>query len=102
MAKVVSITCDLTQAPDAETHLLKLDDRVLQIDLCQAEFDKLVKVLNKYFSAGTVTVKASNGGASELDAIRTWANANGHTVAPKGRIAADVVEAYNAAHAPAA
>ncbi|SIR66316.1 histone-like nucleoid-structuring protein Lsr2 [Williamsia sterculiae] len=31
-------------------------------------------------------------------AIREWARKNGHPVSARGRIAGDVVEAYNAAH----
>jgi hypothetical protein len=34
----------------------------------------------------------------DLAAIRTWAKKHGHTVAPKGRIAAHVVEAFDKAH----
>lgn len=34
----------------------------------------------------------------QSQAIREWANANGHTVAGRGRIPAAVVDAYNAAH----
>jgi hypothetical protein len=35
---------------------------------------------------------------AHLAAIRTWANANGHTVAPLGRIPARIESAYHAAH----
>ena len=31
-------------------------------------------------------------------AIREWANKNGHTVSERGRIPSSVVEAYHAAH----
>ncbi len=34
----------------------------------------------------------------EREAIRTWANANGFTVGDRGRIAANITEAFRAAH----
>jgi hypothetical protein len=35
----------------------------------------------------------------QLAAIRSWANKNGHKVSARGRIPADVVEAYETSHA---
>ncbi|WP_430335897.1 histone-like nucleoid-structuring protein Lsr2 [Rhodococcus sp. ACT016] len=40
--------------------------------------------------------QASNGASTQQ--IREWANANGYTVSARGRVAADIVEAYAAAH----
>jgi len=40
---------------------------------------------------------AGNGGASAKE-IREWARANGHDVPERGRIPADVREAYESAH----
>ncbi|MGZ8803232.1 MAG: Lsr2 family DNA-binding protein, partial [Mycobacterium sp.] len=41
-----------------------------------------------------------NGKSSpeQLSAIRDWARKNGHEVADRGRIKAEVVEAFDAAH----
>lgn len=36
----------------------------------------------------------------ELQAIRDWAASNGHEVNPRGRIKADILDAYDEAHAP--
>lgn len=44
-----------------------------------------------------VTGKRSTSSA-ELAEIRAWATANGHEVSSKGRIAAPILEAYEAAH----
>lgn len=41
---------------------------------------------------------ASAAATRDLAAIRTWAKKHGHTVAPKGRIATHVVEAFDKAH----
>jgi len=37
--------------------------------------------------------------AASSSTVREWARANGHTVSDRGRVKADIVEAYNAAHA---
>jgi hypothetical protein len=34
----------------------------------------------------------------QREAIRTWANANGFTVGDRGRIAANIIQAFEAAH----
>lgn len=34
----------------------------------------------------------------DIDEIRAWARANGHTVSDRGRIATKIVEAYDVAH----
>jgi hypothetical protein len=39
------------------------------------------------------------GGTSDTAAIREWARANGHKVSERGRISAQVLEAYKAANA---
>ena len=47
---------------------------------------------NKAFSA------TPSMGREQREAIRTWANANGFTVGDRGRIAAGIIEAFEAAH----
>ena len=43
---------------------------------------------------------ASSAGPSTAStaAIRDWARTNGHPVSPRGRLGADIVDAFNAAH----
>lgn len=36
--------------------------------------------------------------AVKIKEIRAWARANGHTIGERGRIAASIIAAYNAAH----
>jgi hypothetical protein len=50
------------------------------------------------FAQGRKTRPAAKSDPEQLAAIRSWASENGFTVAPKGRIAAHIQEAYNAAH----
>lgn len=79
-----------------------------QIDLTTANAAKLDKALKPYVDAA-VKVRATrgrrrstsdNGAASkeQVTAIREWARKNGHKVSSRGRIKADVVEAFEAAH----
>lgn len=46
----------------------------------------------------TVALAAAASGPERSRAIREWATANGHDVSARGRIAAAVIEAYDAAH----
>jgi hypothetical protein len=78
-----------------------------QIDLSTANATKFDKAL-KPFVDGALKVrgsrsgrgKATRGSASreQLAAIREWARKNGHEVSDRGRIKAEIVEAFEAAH----
>ncbi len=46
----------------------------------------------------SATAAAATSDRERTRAIREWAIANGHSVSPRGRIAATVVDAYDAAH----
>ncbi|GAA2416772.1 histone-like nucleoid-structuring protein Lsr2 [Mycolicibacterium llatzerense] len=99
-----------------------------QIDLSAANVAKFEKALAPYLDAATrvggrrtrtpkvaePSSRSAKGGASrgrgkkaagkgltskdELTAIREWAQQNGYDVASRGRIKADIVEAYHAAN----
>jgi len=79
-----------------------------QIDLTAANAAKLDKALKPYIDAairlrrtrGRRSSIGSNGSASkeQLSAIREWARKNGYEVSDRGRIKAEVVEAFEAAH----
>lgn len=80
-----------------------------QIDLSSTNVAKLDKALKPYVDAaakvrgtGARRVKStSRRGASskeQLSAIREWARKNGHEVSERGRIKAEVIEAFQAAH----
>lgn len=81
-----------------------------KIDLSTANVTKLEKALKPYVVAA-MKVRSSRGarpkaGANrsgsaateQLTAIREWARKNGHQVSERGRIKAEVVEAFKAAH----
>ena len=80
-----------------------------QIDLSTANIAKLDKALKPYVDAaakvrggGNRRVKSTGakaaGSKEQLSAIREWARKNGHEVSDRGRIKAEVVEAFEAAH----
>ena len=56
----------------------------------------------KRSTAGRVAAPApsapARGGSSNTSDIREWATENGYSVSPRGRIAREVIEAYEAAH----
>jgi hypothetical protein len=93
-----------------ETVLFSLDGRPYEIDLSPEHAEELRSALKPYLDAArsvgvasrTVTSRsrATRRPASDRDlgAVREWARANGHTVSERGRVAADILEAYDAAN----
>jgi hypothetical protein len=95
---------------DVRTVSLSIDGQSVEIDLSAKNFEKLSKAVAPYLEAGR---KTSSGNAarrrrtspatttvtktSDTQAIREWAQANGHDVNSRGRIKKDIVDAYEAA-----
>lgn len=110
MGKKFIVFDDIDGTEDAETRTFGIGGTAYEIDLVDANYAKLEKVLapftDKARKAGRATpvrVAATRKGPNpELDAIRHWASKNGHRVSDKGRIPQDVVKAYDEAHAPRA
>ena len=109
MAKTVSIVDDIDGSTGAATVAFAVDGKRYEIDLSKKNRSAFDKALKPYVDAGRVapnsgggrrssTTRARKPSAVDLGAIREWANANGHQVSDRGRVAASVVEAYNAAH----
>lgn len=97
---------------DVRTVTLAVDGQSVEIDLSAKNFEKLSKALAPYLEAGRKTsgrsttrqrraTAAANAPAksSDTQAIREWAQANGHEVNSRGRIKKDIVDAYEAAQA---
>ncbi|WP_375486574.1 Lsr2 family protein [uncultured Mycobacterium sp.] len=85
-----------------------------QIDLTDTNVAKLEKALAPYIKSATKVggnskprSRAPKGGRSsrgkvtreKLATVRSWAKKNGYQVSARGRIPADVIEAYHAVHA---
>jgi hypothetical protein len=91
-----------------ETVTFALDGVNYEIDLSAANADKLREALSLYIghgrkvsgrrrSAGGRRSVASTSGPSAAE-IRAWARENGYDVPERGRVSAEVREAYAAAH----
>lgn len=105
---------DLDGSEAVGTVKFALENRAYEIDLSDANADKLHEALSPFIeharkasAAPKMTSRNGNaaGGArppragrEQTAAIRTWARDNGHTVSDRGRIPKTVVDAYQAAH----
>jgi hypothetical protein len=107
MAKTVSvvITDDLDGSPDAETVAFGFDGRSYEIDLGKKNRARLQKSLQPFMDAGRRTAqrrtaRAPRGAGSRTDraAVRAWAAGQGLKVSERGRISAEVMSKYDAAH----
>jgi Lsr2 len=107
MAKTVSVvvTDDLDGSPDAETVSFGFDGHSYEIDLGKKNLAKLEKSLQPFMDAGRKTAqrrtaKAPRATGARVDraAVRTWAAGQGLKVSERGRISAEVMSKYDAAH----
>jgi len=107
---VVQVIDDLDgtelDAGDIDEVRFGLDGRSYVIDLSKVNAANLRDTVARYADAArrdqvvgrTPARKSSGSGRKDLDQVRQWANANGHTVANRGRVPVTVLEAYDAAH----
>lgn len=106
MAKrtITMLVDDLDGSEAAETVSFALDGVAYEIDLNAENAAKIRDDVAVWTAHATrVGGRRRTGvtrptGGQDLDAIRTWARANGFEVADRGRISAKVKEAYAAAH----
>ena len=104
---VIELLDDIDGSQATETVTFGLDGRSYEIDLNDKNADKLRKSLSVYVgSARSAGRQAVNGakkravtqfGPSARE-VRDWARTNGYDVPDRGRIPADVREAFDAAH----
>ncbi len=107
MAQKVHITLedDLDGGDATETVSFGLDGRSYEIDLNDKNAAGLRDSLARYVAAarrsggsrGSATKRRTQVGTSARE-IRDWARSNGHKVPDRGRIPADIREAFEAAH----
>ncbi|MFV8296012.1 histone-like nucleoid-structuring protein Lsr2 [Mycolicibacterium fortuitum] len=100
---------DITEG-DGERVEFSLRGVDYQIDLSAANIAKLDKALKPYLTAATrirggrgrrpknVASESASASKAQLAAIRQWARKNGYEVLDRGRIKAEVIEAFEAAH----
>jgi len=112
---------DITKEPvpegQGESVQFSLDGRTYELDLNDKNAKKFHDTMQFYVDhsvevedapsapgrvgrprASTAATKSTKRDPSQLQAIRDWANSNGYTVAPRGRIKAEIEEAYNNAN----
>jgi len=106
MATVTQRIDDIDGSTDARPVPFTIDGVSYTLDLAEPNALALYAALEPYITAARRTSgparssgrSRTRAGQREREAIREWANANGHPVGERGRIPADVVDAYNAAH----
>ncbi|GAB16779.1 putative LSR2-like protein [Gordonia effusa NBRC 100432] len=88
-----------------ETVRFSVDGRTYEFDTSAKHADDFRASLQKYLDvsrpvARTARRVATGGNRSkaQTQAIREWANENGHSVSDRGRIPLHIVDAYEAAH----
>ncbi|GHH80358.1 Lsr2 family protein [Streptomyces sulfonofaciens] len=104
--KIVTIyTDDLTgeESTEAATHTFALDGVTYEIDLSPDSYDQLLEALGPFVHAGRKTGKVRGQRkpaprAEDTGAIRVWAKENGYDVNERGRVPANIREAYQKAH----
>jgi hypothetical protein len=110
VAKKVVTTTEYTDDIDGSkaegTITFSFEGTSYEIDLSKSNgraFEKAMAVYvghaRKVRSARVKTSgRAKSNGKHELSTVRQWATENGYSVAPRGRVASEVLEAYDAAH----
>jgi len=110
----VLLVDDIDGGEAAETLTFSLDGVNYEIDLSDEHASALRDAFAPWVGharrvggrAGTVrkaaapraAAKASVGPERDTGEVRTWARENGYTVSDRGRISAEILQAYDAAH----
>lgn len=103
---IVTLICDLTGDPAAETVAFGLDGVGYEIDLTDVKAKELREALAPYVEAGRRAGKTRGKqkapAASDARAVRAWCVENGVPVNAKGRVNSESRAAYRKAHGLAA
>lgn len=103
----IVLTDDLDGTDAAETVTFGLDGSNYEIDLSTGNAEKLRDALRPYTTVARKTSgrgksggrrRASAGGSGNATEIRAWAQEQGMSVSSRGRVPAEVRQAYEAAH----
>jgi hypothetical protein len=115
----VVLTCDLHdgEVPAEETVTFAVDGTTYAFELCAEHLQEFRDTVGRYVgaarradqprrgrrraaepAAGAPRKGASGRGTTDLAEVRAWARSNGYKVSDRGRIAAEVQEAYEAAN----
>jgi hypothetical protein len=102
----VVVTDDMDGSPNAETVTFGLDGVTYEIDLSTGNRAKLERDIAPYIDAGRRIARSRNrsgqgraaGPRIDRAAVRVWAKENGIQVSERGRISAQLMSEYEAAH----
>lgn len=108
MARRVQIVIDddLDGGPADETVSFAIDGESYEIDLSAKNAEKFRRALRPYIENARAAEAKSRktrsrprpAGRKDLAAVREWARSNGIPVSQRGRISAEVISRYEAAH----
>jgi hypothetical protein len=97
-------------AGEGETVTFALDGKSYEIDLTAQNAAEFRSLFERYISAGRRVGGGSGSaqnssrtprrrsGQTDYGPVREWAKENGYSVSERGRVPANVLEAYEAAH----
>ncbi len=104
----VLLVDDLDGVEADETVTFALDGKTYEIDLTTSNADKLRDLLEPYLKGGRRTggrasggrgkARAAAGSSQDTAQIRAWAKENGYEVNDRGRVPANIRQAYEDAH----
>jgi hypothetical protein len=102
---IVELIDDVDGRKADETVSFALDGRSLEIDLSAANATKLRAAVQPYIDAGrrvgrsgrTTRTAADARSREEMQAIQEWARASGYQVSDRGRVSAEILDAYDKA-----
>jgi Lsr2 len=107
MASIVSVVIsdDIDGSEGAETVTFSVDGVTYEIDLAAKNRAKLDKAIGPYVAVARKVSRRHptgnarpNGHRTDRAAVRAWARERGLKVSERGRISADVMQQYQAAH----
>lgn len=102
----VLLACDMgpdehKPGDDVETIVFSWDGTPLTMELCGDHLEKFEKRLKPFLDQARRAepprrVRRASAGGQDVTHIREWAREHGYTVGEKGRLPAEVMEAYEA------
>lgn len=108
LVKTVTVIDDIDGTEGAQTISFALEGVAYEIDLSDEHADELRDALSTYIehgrrasgrrSSAPRSTGRTNASRQLTAKMREWARENGHQVSDRGRLSADIVAAYEAAH----
>lgn len=100
---ITQVIDDIDGSEGASTIRFSIDRSRYEIDLSEANAEKLYEALSPFISkarkaAGPAAPKRTAVHRTNQAEIREWARSNGFTVSDRGRISKEITELYREAH----